>query len=325
MLIVCPSCSTSYDLTAASLGAAGRSVRCASCKTVWFARPQAEPAFADAAPDLPDLEASAIEEQVFASAATENAPEARAPAPDWMQATGNETDSDAADWIAEPNPNPPVLLPDTGGMGDGSQDMFGTADADSARGPDSPSIVPSEAHDQTFEPAPRRPALRSGQRRARMAPPERPARKSPLRPLPAAIAVLAVAAVAVLFWRTSIVRFAPQTASFYAAIGMPVNLRGTVFEDVRITQEMHEGIPVMVVEGRIVSTVNKPVQAQRLRFSLRDTSGSEIYSWTALPSRSIIEPGDSVPFRSRLASPPAEGRDVIVRFFNRRDAATAVR
>ena len=137
--------------------------------------------------------------------------------------------------------------------------------------------------------------------------------------------MLAIAAVGLLFWRTSIVRLAPQAASFYAAIGLPVNLRGAVFEDVRIVQEMHEGIPVLVIEGRIVSTVNKPVEAQRLRFSLRDASGKEIYSWTALPSRSIIEAGDSVPFRSRLASPPAVGRDVVVRFFNRRDTAMAGR
>ena len=37
MLIVCPNCSTSYAIETASLGAAGRTVRCARCKTNWFA------------------------------------------------------------------------------------------------------------------------------------------------------------------------------------------------------------------------------------------------------------------------------------------------
>src|SRR4030081_486956 len=41
MLIVCPSCQTSYDVTAASLGEAGRSVRCVRCQEVWFATPEA--------------------------------------------------------------------------------------------------------------------------------------------------------------------------------------------------------------------------------------------------------------------------------------------
>ena len=37
MLIVCPSCATSYVIEPASVGPAGRAVRCARCKTVWFA------------------------------------------------------------------------------------------------------------------------------------------------------------------------------------------------------------------------------------------------------------------------------------------------
>ena len=35
-------------------------------------------------------------------------------------------------------------------------------------------------------------------------------------------------------------------------------------------------------------------------------------------------PVEAVPFRSRLASPPAEGHDVQVRFFTRRDAVASV-
>ena len=37
MLIVCPNCATSYRVEPSSLGAAGRSVRCVRCRTVWFA------------------------------------------------------------------------------------------------------------------------------------------------------------------------------------------------------------------------------------------------------------------------------------------------
>ncbi|MGB7658350.1 MAG: MJ0042-type zinc finger domain-containing protein, partial [Pseudolabrys sp.] len=33
MLIACPNCSTSYMIDPASLGEAGRTVRCARCKT----------------------------------------------------------------------------------------------------------------------------------------------------------------------------------------------------------------------------------------------------------------------------------------------------
>lgn len=37
MLIACPSCSTTYMSEPASLGPAGRTVRCARCQTTWFA------------------------------------------------------------------------------------------------------------------------------------------------------------------------------------------------------------------------------------------------------------------------------------------------
>ncbi len=54
MHIVCPHCTTSYAINLATLGAAGRTVRCSRCKEVWLARPEdaievaaAEPAMAD--------------------------------------------------------------------------------------------------------------------------------------------------------------------------------------------------------------------------------------------------------------------------------------
>src|ERR1700728_1000111 len=37
MLIVCPSCATSYDVEPASLQPNGRQVRCVRCRTVWRA------------------------------------------------------------------------------------------------------------------------------------------------------------------------------------------------------------------------------------------------------------------------------------------------
>lgn len=42
MQIVCPSCSSRYELDAAKLGPAGRKVRCASCQTQWHVEPTLE-------------------------------------------------------------------------------------------------------------------------------------------------------------------------------------------------------------------------------------------------------------------------------------------
>ena len=140
-------------------------------------------------------------------------------------------------------------------------------------------------------------------------------------PLPLAIVALVTLCVALLGWRKDIVRHAPQLASFYSAIGLPVNLRGLAFTDLKIGNEIHDGVPVLVVEGMIVSMVSMPVDVPRLRFALRSATGAEVYSWTAQPSQPVLGAGfETLPFRSRLASPPAEGHDIQVRFFTRRDA-----
>jgi hypothetical protein len=78
---------------------------------------------------------------------------------------------------------------------------------------------------------------------------------------------------------------------------------------------------VLVVEGVIVNLTRNTLEVPRLRFGLRNGIGHEVYAWTALPSRPLLGSGDGLPFRTRLASPPPDGHDVIVRFFNRRDAA----
>jgi hypothetical protein len=134
--------------------------------------------------------------------------------------------------------------------------------------------------------------------------------------LPVAILALIALNAALIHWRSNVVRIAPQTASLYAAIGLPVNLRGLAFNDVTTTIESHDGVQVLVVEGKIASASQRPVEVPRLRFSVRNRSGQEVYAWTALPSRNGLAPGETLTFRSRLASPPSDAREVLVRFFN---------
>jgi predicted Zn finger-like uncharacterized protein len=119
--------------------------------------------------------------------------------------------------------------------------------------------------------------------------------------------------------RTDIVRIAPQTATLYTAIGLPVNLRGLAFENVTSVKEQRDGVTVLVVEGTIVSASPNAVEVPRLRIALRGDAGNEVYVWTAAPNRSILAPGETLPFKTRLASPPPEGRDVLVRFAQRRE------
>ncbi|HZP69682.1 MAG TPA: FxLYD domain-containing protein [Pseudolabrys sp.] len=141
----------------------------------------------------------------------------------------------------------------------------------------------------------------------------------------ALILVLFAFNVALIGARTEVVRFFPQTASLFAAVGLPVNLRHLKFENMRISRETQEGLSALVIEGTIVNIANNAIEVPRLRFAARDASGQEIYTWSALPGRSILGPGEKLDFRSRFVSPPPNATDVMVRFFTPQDLSTAAK
>ena len=122
--------------------------------------------------------------------------------------------------------------------------------------------------------------------------------------LPLAIAAMIALVAAVCGLRKDVVRHVPQLASFYRVLGMPVNLRGMAFTDLKIGNEIHDGVPVLVVEGAIVSMTSKQVDVPRLRFALRNASGAEIYAWTTQPPQPALEPFElrAVPQSSCLAA-----------------------
>lgn len=127
--------------------------------------------------------------------------------------------------------------------------------------------------------------------------------------------------LALVIWRVDIVRLLPQTATFYRLAGLEVNLRGLAFKDVTTSTETVDGKQVLVIEGMIAAQTRKPVELPRLRFSIRDAHETEIYAWNAVLEQPALKPGENIWFRTRLASPPPEGRSIDVRFFNRQDLA----
>lgn len=59
MILTCPNCSTRYFTDAATLGEAGRTVRCAACGHTWHAKPEAAELAPEPAPE-PDLDPDPI-------------------------------------------------------------------------------------------------------------------------------------------------------------------------------------------------------------------------------------------------------------------------
>jgi predicted Zn finger-like uncharacterized protein len=325
MLIICPSCATSYMIDPASVGPVGRAVRCARCKTTWFAGGPKKAPEVTAFVDSVIAEAEAQSAGTHSSEMTSRRADTRPP-PDNAPTAADDFGAEPSEPMVEPphamaqpeTASPPVepaahnsnLVP----YKDHSAEPFAITDA--------PSLVPPIEHApfphaadaeldsedvETF--AARRARLKGRRKEAR-----RSSRWT------AVILVLFAFNVALIGARSEVVRYLPQTASLFAAIGLPVNLRNLKFENVRISKEGEAGVAMLIVEGTIVSTANKPTEVPRLRFAARNAAGQEVYTWTALPSRSILGPGENLEFSSRLTSPPADASDVLVRFFNAQDS-----
>ncbi len=131
--------------------------------------------------------------------------------------------------------------------------------------------------------------------------------------------VLIVLDAIVVGWRGDFVRAMPQTASFYAWLGLPVNVRGLDFDGLTTATEQNDGVPILVVGGKIVNVTGKTEAMPHLRFAVRNAARQEIYSWSPVPPRNSLASGEAVAFQTRLASPPPDSHDVLVRFVNRYD------
>lgn len=290
MRIECPSCGAGFDVNPKVLEPSGRTVRCASCKTTWFA----------AAPALAMAEAEAAHE-VALEPMPEAAPEIP-PMPSPAVTAEDRADHEALKAVAkkpEATKKPEIVAPH-------EDDITYIEDA--------PSSVPEEP-----EPVPA--ALRR-----KLVMPVAASAKRPTRvPLGFVTAILFGVVALGLVSRHAVVRAAPELASLYAAIGFPVNLRGLEFQNIRTKQEIQDGITVLAIEGEVENVVSRAVELPRVRLAVIGENGSEIYAWTTLLPRSILYPHERVPFKSRLASPPAAGKEIMVRFLTRADLTAAAR
>ena len=315
MLILCPSCATSYDVEPARLEPDGRQVRCVRCRTVWHAAPTRAAQLLAAAEALGSGGPAELAE---APAFSDHAPA--------MASADPVDESEWSDQAAEAEPAP-------GGEGEAKEPALADgAAADASGTPDveAPPIAPVDL-DVGRPPievdtagqvgAAHPPAKDVESYAARLSRPAGKQRRRiwSLTRLQTAILALIIVDAVIVGWRRDIVRMLPQTASFYALLGLSVNLRGLVFDDVSTSTEQHDGVPILVVQGTIVNRTSAVTDVPRLKLQVRNTARQEIYAWTAAPPRATLAAYQAVAFRTRLASPPPESADVLVRFVTRHD------
>lgn len=283
MHIICPHCTTSYAINPGTLGSSGRTVRCSRCKETWLARPEDAVEMAEAMPN-----------------ASQSAPPAPRSAEDEWEAMAREDEGQDTPVVDSPSIS-------TGWPAEGENTLAGDDDWTPAARQGMDDETPT-THRQRLARLLRLPSLP----------------RIPFMPslgLPGACTAMGALILGLLVGRADVVRLMPQTAAFYKLVGLDVNLRGLAFKDIKVTNETVDGKPVLVIEGTIIGESRKPVELPRLRFSVRDAQGTEIYAWNAVLEQPVLNPGERAFFKSRLASPPPEGRNIDVRFFNKRDLA----
>ncbi len=145
---------------------------------------------------------------------------------------------------------------------------------------------------------------------AREAPPLRPDRW----PIVATIVAVIMGVTALIALREKIVRILPPAAIGYRALGLPVNLAGLELRGVRSRIETEGARKVLITEGEITNLRRDRNSVPPLTLAVQDANGLQRYAWTAPSPKTRLEAGETIAFRARLASPPEDGANVLVRF-----------
>ncbi len=167
-----------------------------------------------------------------------------------------------------------------------------------------------------FSPNDQHPAKQPGYVRAIAVPHPRPLRPRRLGFAGKAASVTAMLALimGLIASRDAVTQIWPGAGRLYADIGIPAGQRSLAIGDLHtvLTQmncETYLGVEGLVFNRRPQTTTVPPIQ-----LAILDATGHELYTWQIAPARHTLAGGDSLPFRARLAAPPADGRDVVAHF-----------
>ena len=129
------------------------------------------------------------------------------------------------------------------------------------------------------------------------------------------IVVVLLIGLSAVRYRQEITVIWPQSAGVYSRLGMNVNTHGIDFVHVDYRRQSEDGQVVLAVTGQIVNNGPRELPVpQSVRVTLSDAGNHELYHWNFTPAVQSLKSGQSIPFLTRLSSPPASARHLEVRF-----------
>ena len=316
MLITCPSCADSYALDPSTLGPAGGSLHCGRCGRTWFVANTAamlaiEQAYrAEIAEFSRTLAAPPYDDGRFLELERSGHCRDGTDARSAVAANVESIEEDSAGSVARNEPWPASPIGRRFGPPEEvviAETINLTAANPTFSWEGRPNRGTALAEPRAFRreiPSAQIHGGRRGRQRSRWG----------VSGTAAVVPMLIAANLALIGWRVDLVRLFPQTAPLYAAIGLPVNLLGVDFARLTARADTGDDVPVLVVDGRLANVTQRAVRLPKLRFSLRDHRGQEVYDWAEAPPKALLAPGESLPFQSRLVSPPERGSEIVVAF-----------
>jgi predicted Zn finger-like uncharacterized protein len=107
-------------------------------------------------------------------------------------------------------------------------------------------------------------------------------------------------------FRNEVVRYWPQSATAFEAIGLDVNRFGLEITDVTSKREFDGTTPVLTVTGKAVNITRVTQKAAAIRIGLKDDRGEEVTVVFTQPGTAEIGPGAQAGFSVILREPPPE-------------------
>jgi predicted Zn finger-like uncharacterized protein len=184
-----------------------------------------------------------------------------------------------------------------------------------------PAIPPPEPVPDAPPPA-AAPALAEIAHQGQPLAPPRPVRRRPQKGSVVADAIAWAALIllavtigwAAVQFRQTIVELWPGVAPLYEVVGLAVETEGITLTEIAYQHEVEDGQPVLSVSGKVVNVTDRELPVPIIRVMLSDQDRHEIYHWMFDTGVPTLKPGAESPFVTRLSSPPAEARNLNIRF-----------
>lgn len=305
MILGCPNCGARFRVAADELGPSGRRlVRCARCRHEWTATVN------DLAPEPPAGTAKPRRAAPSAKPKATRAPKpAAAPPP-----PAPPPPLPAAATKPEPAPPPLVESPPEVPSSLASMPPPTTEAAEDARLQADASAAPVGSPFEDMLAKAVAPSLRK---------PAAPSRLKSLNPKRLAVAagwvllVVLVGALAVVaFEHEAVMGALPGTKPVYAFLGfdLPPPGDGLRLTNVNSTRTTTDGVPALVIEGKVTNTTDAARPVPAMRGSLRDAQDQELQSWVFTADTAKLAAGESTSFKTEVKQPSPRATGLSISF-----------